>query len=171
MFTLSKKFRFEASHQLPHHDGKCARLHGHSWQGSITVEGSALHSADDDCIDSQPPRECPKAGMLIDYGDLSAVIAPVVEQHLDHYHLNESLQMESPTSEAIARWVFEKIAPSFGAGVALLSVTIEETCTSSATYDTRTARFSASELAEIRNMAQSAERLRSRSSQTPEEGK
>ena len=42
MFRLEKEFSFEASHQLPLHDGKCARLHGHSWKGRIIIEGEEL---------------------------------------------------------------------------------------------------------------------------------
>lgn len=42
MFRLEKTFRFEASHQLPKHDGKCARLHGHSWVGRVVIEGPDL---------------------------------------------------------------------------------------------------------------------------------
>jgi 6-pyruvoyltetrahydropterin/6-carboxytetrahydropterin synthase len=36
-----KEFRFEAAHRLPHHDGKCRRLHGrHSWVGRVYVENT-----------------------------------------------------------------------------------------------------------------------------------
>jgi 6-pyruvoyltetrahydropterin/6-carboxytetrahydropterin synthase len=33
----------------------------------------------------------------------------MVEDHLDHYYLNESLLLPAPTSEAIARWVFQPL--------------------------------------------------------------
>jgi 6-pyruvoyltetrahydropterin/6-carboxytetrahydropterin synthase len=45
--------------------------------------------------------------MVMDYGLLSDAIKPMVEDHLDHYYLNESLLLPAPTSEAIARWVFQ----------------------------------------------------------------
>jgi 6-pyruvoyltetrahydropterin/6-carboxytetrahydropterin synthase len=41
-WLLAKEFRFEAAHQLPYHDGKCARLHGHSWHGVVYVAGDTL---------------------------------------------------------------------------------------------------------------------------------
>ncbi len=116
-FKLSKQFRFEASHQLPHHDGKCARLHGHSWVGWAHAEGTAIR------------RDGPKQGMVVDYGDMGSAIKEMVERHLDHWHLNTSLGMESPTSELVAGWCLEWLrrkAPSIN----WTGVTIEETCTS-----------------------------------------
>lgn len=119
MFTLRKKFTFEAAHYLPHHDGKCQRLHGHSFVGWIEVNGAELEPSG------------PKAGMIVDFGDLSAATRPIVDDYLDHHCLNETLGLESPTSEAIARWVFERLISE---GVGVSAVTIEETCTSVCTY-------------------------------------
>lgn len=122
MFRLEKTFRFEASHQLPNHDGKCKRLHGHSWVGKLVVEGHSLIKGG------------PKGGMLVDYGDMAAAIQPLVEEKLDHWHLNESLGMDNPTSESIAEYIFNVIKPKLPG---LVAVVIEETCTSSATYRPR----------------------------------
>ncbi len=127
-WTLEKEFRFEASHQLTHHDGKCARLHGHSWVGRIAVSGNVLKASG------------PKRGMLWDYADLSAVMKPIVEQYLDHWHLNETLMHDSPTSEIIASWLWSRVTfDLLGLGmppemVKSLTVTIEETCTSRCTH-------------------------------------
>ncbi len=38
-FLLKKTFPFEAAHQLKYHDGKCARLHGHSFKLTVVVAG------------------------------------------------------------------------------------------------------------------------------------
>lgn len=124
MFRLVKQFRFEASHMLPEHDGKCSRLHGHSWVGSIICEGPILH------VDG------PKAGMLIDYADLSAIVKPIVEERLDHFHLNDSLGLKNPTSEAIAVWIWKAVykAASEEMRKILYGVIIEETCTSRCEY-------------------------------------
>lgn len=118
-WTLRKKFTFEASHQLPHHDGKCRRLHGHSWVGWIECSGGALIT------------EGSKRSMLVDYYDLGQFVKPLVEDSLDHHHLNSSLGLENPTSEEIARWVFAALKPKLPP---LVAVTIEETCTSTCTY-------------------------------------
>jgi 6-pyruvoyltetrahydropterin/6-carboxytetrahydropterin synthase len=123
MFRLEKRFAFEAAHRLPNHDGKCARLHGHSWKGVVVVQGGVLQ------------REGPKAGMLVDFGDLKAAIDPIVEKYLDHWELGETTGLANPTSEELARWIYNKLK---GAGRGLLEglicVRIEETCTSAAEY-------------------------------------
>lgn len=127
-WTLEKEFRFEASHQLKHHDGKCARLHGHSWVGRVGVSGTHLF------------QHGPKQGMLFDYADLSSIIKPLVERSLDHWHLNDTLLEDSPTSEMVARWVWVQVAAellkltSSEELLDSLTVTINETCTSSCKY-------------------------------------
>lgn len=67
---LRKSFRFEASHILPKHPGKCARLHGHSWILHVFVCGPI----NDD------------TGFVVDYGDISVIVKPIIEK-LDHRHL------------------------------------------------------------------------------------
>lgn len=119
-YRLEKDFRFEASHQLPNHDGKCKRLHGHSWKGTVILEGESLIPTG------------PKQGMLIDYGDISGAIKALIDNFLDHYHLNDSLNMANPTSEAVAKWVFDMLQAYFGK--LLKAVRIEETCTARCEY-------------------------------------
>ena len=67
---LTKTYRFEASHILPKHPGKCSRLHGHSWILHVSVEGPIN----------------PETGFVMDFGDISKVVEPLVER-LDHRHL------------------------------------------------------------------------------------
>lgn len=119
MFRLVKEFTFEASHQLPDHDGKCRRLHGHSWRGRLILEGTTL----------QPIG--PKKGMLIDYADVKAALEPLVNDYLDHYHLNDSTGLDNPTSENLAKWIYYRLAAKLPL---LKAVEILETCTCSCTY-------------------------------------
>lgn len=126
-YTLTKEFRFEASHRLPHHDGKCARLHGHSWRMVVAVEGDGLLA------------DGAKEGMLLDYAVMKAVVDPLVADHLDHWHLNESLSMESPTSERVAAWAFGwlegRIKVASKGAARLAWVEISETCTTGCRYN------------------------------------
>lgn len=120
MYILSKQFKFEAAHKLPLHDGKCRRLHGHSWVGVITLQGNRLH------------QDGAKSGMLLDFYDISQAVEPVVERYLDHHYLNETTGLENPTSEELARWLYLLLRPRFGP--MLKSVEIRETCTSACVY-------------------------------------
>ena len=113
---LEKSFRFEAAHWLPNvpDDHKCKRLHGHSYQVTLVVEGD---------IDEQH-------GWVIDFGTMKEAFAPLEEQ-LDHYCLNEIEGLENPTSELLAKWIWERVKPNLPQ---LSEVSIEETCTSRCVY-------------------------------------
>ena len=113
---LSKTFHFEAAHDLPTFpDGhKCRRLHGHSFRFDVVVEGD---------VD-------PSKGYLIDYGDIKAAAAPIVKQ-LDHYYLNEIPGLSNPTSEMIARWLWERLKLTLPL---LSAIVVHETCTSMCEY-------------------------------------
>ncbi len=119
-WTIYKEFRFEAAHRLPHHDGKCRRLHGHSWVGRVYVKGDRL-------IDTGP-----KSGMVMDFHDLKAYLTPLLENYLDHHYLNKTTGLENPTSEALARWIYGYFARLGLPG--LDAVEIRETCTSGCVY-------------------------------------
>ena len=120
MFTLTKEFKFEAAHKLPKHDGRCARLHGHSFKMRVILMGTPLH-----CDGG------PKEGMLMDFGDVSKAVNPLVEAKLDHHYLNETTELESPTSEELARWIFRKLRSALPL---LVAVEVDETCTCRAKY-------------------------------------
>lgn len=113
---IRKSFRFEAAHRLPNvpADHKCARLHGHSFRVEVTVSG---------------PLD-PHLGWVMDFAEVGDAVKPVMAE-LDHYYLNEIPGLENPTSEIIARWIWDRIADALPL---LSSVTVQETCTASATY-------------------------------------
>ncbi len=91
---IRKLFRFEAAHVLPHHPGKCSRLHGHSYRLEVAVEG--------------PLRvDGPAQGMIVDFDDISAVVKPAVIERLDHHSLNDL--MPNPTAEHIAIWIWREL--------------------------------------------------------------
>lgn len=127
-WELSKTFTFEASHKLPFHQGKCSRLHGHSWRLKVTVHGNKL---------CQPITSHSSVDMLMDYAHLKDWVAPLIDDYLDHWHLNDSLELDNPTSEKVAAFVYwwlYKRRTSLPDGVRLKSVTIYETCTSECTF-------------------------------------
>jgi 6-pyruvoyltetrahydropterin/6-carboxytetrahydropterin synthase len=116
MTTIRKEFTFEAAHRLPNVPAghKCARLHGHSYRVTLHVSG--------------PVDE--RMGWIIDFGEITDAWRPL-HAILDHYFLNEISGLENPTSEVLAKWVWDRIRPT----LPLLSkVTVSETCTSACDY-------------------------------------
>ena len=113
---LRKTFHFEAAHKLPNVPAghKCARLHGHSFRIEIAVAG-----------------ECdPRFGWLMDYADLSEAFRPLLDR-LDHYYLNEIPGLENPTSETLAKWVWDRLKPGLPQ---LTEIVVAETCLSRCIY-------------------------------------
>lgn len=113
---IFKVFHIEAAHRLPHvpPGHKCARLHGHSFRIEVHVSG-------------EPD---PQLGWVMDFGDIKAAFAPLFEA-LDHRYLNEVPGLENPTSEQLARWIWERLKPGLPG---LSAVVVHETCTAGARY-------------------------------------
>jgi 6-pyruvoyltetrahydropterin/6-carboxytetrahydropterin synthase len=93
---ISKTYRFEASHQLPWHMGKCARLHGHSYVLEVVVAGVV-----------QPDESGPSSGMVVDFADLDQVVKPLVAR-MDHHHLNQLVL--NPTAERLLEWILAQLS-------------------------------------------------------------
>ncbi|MBV8750870.1 MAG: 6-carboxytetrahydropterin synthase QueD [Candidatus Eremiobacteraeota bacterium] len=91
---IRKSFTFEAAHVLPHHPGKCARLHGHSYRLEVALDGPLQ-------------REGPATGMIEDFDVVSRVVKAAVISQLDHCSLNELI--ENPTAEQIVVWVWHRL--------------------------------------------------------------
>jgi 6-pyruvoyltetrahydropterin/6-carboxytetrahydropterin synthase len=113
---ISRTYRVEAAHRLPHvpADHKCFRLHGHSFEITLVVSGE-LH---------------PTLGWVIDYAEIDGAFAPLHAQ-LDHHYLNEVTGLENPTSEILARWIAERV--KLPAGGRLHAVSVAENCMSQCT--------------------------------------
>lgn len=102
---IAREFKFCASHIVPGHPGKCARLHGHNWTVKVIYDGP-IHK---------------KTGMLMDFADLKKVVMPIVAR-LDHRHLNFYIKV--PTAENIAIYFAHEIAAELGTFV---TVVVRET--------------------------------------------
>jgi len=119
MFELEKTFNFEGGHVLTHHDGKCSCPHGHSYVLIVKIRGSNLTSSG------------PKKNMLIDFGEISKAVLPMIEKYFDHHWINDTLNTDSPTSEYIAKWIFDHLSPMLPG---LYAITLQETEKSKVTY-------------------------------------
>ncbi|MEN6510061.1 MAG: 6-pyruvoyl tetrahydropterin synthase family protein, partial [Smithella sp.] len=70
MYSVKKKFRFEAAHQLDHAYSKCCSesIHGHSYVLIVELERVVLDSS------------C----MVLDFGRLSEIVREEIVDKLDH---------------------------------------------------------------------------------------
>lgn len=94
MYRLTIYTHFAAAHNLIHYDGDCENLHGHNWKVEVTVRA----------------KELDRSGLGIDFKILKAQTKQLL-QRLDHKYLNEikPFDVESPSSENIARFLFEQL--------------------------------------------------------------
>jgi 6-pyruvoyltetrahydropterin/6-carboxytetrahydropterin synthase len=113
---IFKEFTFESAHRLPHvpEGHKCGRLHGHSFRVAIYLEGD---------VD-------PHTGWIRDFSEIKAIFKPLYER-LDHNYLNDIPGLENPTSENMAKWIWNELKPLLPE---LSAIRIHETCTSGCVY-------------------------------------
>ena len=107
MFYVSREIDFCYGHRLLNYQGKCRHLHGHNGRAIITIEAAGLDGR----------------GMVLDFGDIKAVISRWIDDHLDHRmilsrddpavaaleKLGEPLFLidANPTAENIAKLIYD----------------------------------------------------------------
>lgn len=108
-YELKQHFSIESARFLPHlpKDHPCSRLHGHSFKIILTLVGE---------LDS-------KIGWVQDYHEITSIMNPLLKE-LDHRVLNEVQGLENPTSELLAKWIFDKAKAHLPL---LRSITVMET--------------------------------------------
>lgn len=116
MFELRRRYRFEAAHRLPMvpPEHRCFRLHGHTYAVEIAVRG---------------PMDVER-GWVLDYASIDAAAAPAIGE-LDHRLLNDVGGLENPTSEHVAQWLWDRLAPKLPG---LSAITVAENPDATCTY-------------------------------------
>lgn len=139
---LTKEFTFESAHALEGYDGKCRHIHGHSYRLYVTVIGEPV---------SDPAN--PKYGMVMDFGELKALVNDEVVERMDHSFVmrrtesadsigkilsegfgNVVLVEYQPTCENMLADFASRIARRLPKGVELHSMKMYETATSFAEW-------------------------------------
>lgn len=112
MLEIFKEFRFEAAHWLPGvpEGHPCGHLHGHSYRVRIHVREEL-----------QQPQ-----GWVMDYADIRRAALPVVAQ-LDHACLNDVDGLQNPTSEHLAKWIYDRLKVALP-GLSAIEVGETESC-------------------------------------------
>ena len=72
------------------------RLHGHRFTVTLAIEG-----------DNDNEQQ-----WVADYYDVDAAYEVGVGSLIDHNYLNDVAGLENPTTEVLARWVFERLEPA-----------------------------------------------------------
>jgi 6-pyruvoyltetrahydropterin/6-carboxytetrahydropterin synthase len=93
--TLYTEEFFNAAHLLEGYDGKCSKLHGHSWKVCVWVRGDETQKTAD--------------GILWDFNNLKKIISS-----FDHAYLNDVLGMNS-TVENITSYIYNTLKIHYGA--------------------------------------------------------
>lgn len=116
MFEIQAESMFSAAHHLLNYNGKCENQHGHNWKVVVSVRGTKLNDAN----------------ILVDFKVLKRELNAVL-YILDHQDINELEYFKniSPSSEMIAKFIFEKLSEKFEN---MYSVSVFETPTSCAVY-------------------------------------
>jgi 6-pyruvoyltetrahydropterin/6-carboxytetrahydropterin synthase len=98
--TIGKTFRLEAAHQLRHHDGKCANLHGHSYRVEVQIAGEI-----------KGPTGQSDEGMVEDFAAVRRAWEPL-HRLLDHSNLNDVVPetYHPTTAENVARYLLDALS-------------------------------------------------------------
>jgi 6-pyruvoyltetrahydropterin/6-carboxytetrahydropterin synthase len=91
-YELKQHFQIESARFLPNLPAShpCSRMHGHSFKIILTLVGY---------LDA-------KLGWVIDYNEIGAAMKPILSE-IDHRTLNDVPGLQNPTSELLAKWIYE----------------------------------------------------------------
>jgi len=136
--SLTRRVRFAAAHRYRRPEwsdaqnqdvfGSCAHpnFHGHSYTCDVTISGP---------IDGT-------TGFVIDLGALDRILSTEVRERFDHRNINLDVPefadgLLIPSGENLARFIFDRVdlaLRALGGAAAIVSVSIAEDATLSATY-------------------------------------
>ena len=119
MYELVVDTDFSAAHKLRGYEGACERLHGHNWRVQVVVKSQKLD----------------RLGMVMDFKEVKSRLAQILDE-FDHNYLNEldAFKEQNPTTENIAREVFDRLAALLDKGVQVGRVTVWESDKCGASY-------------------------------------
>jgi len=119
VYTLTVRTSFAAAHRLREYDGNCERLHGHNWQVEVSVASERLDDR----------------GIAMDFRAIKAAVNDLLSV-LDHRYLNEVPPFDrlNPSSENLARYLFEEMERNVPAPARVARVTVWESEDARADY-------------------------------------
>jgi len=109
-WTLKVRDKFSAAHYLKEYQGKCEKVHGHTFQVEVEIA----------------VRDLDRTGIGFDFTEVKSVLAAALP---DHSLLNEVFAF-NPSAENIARHLYGELKNRYP----VKSVTVWESEDASATY-------------------------------------
>ncbi|MBE9536909.1 MAG: 6-carboxytetrahydropterin synthase QueD [Proteobacteria bacterium] len=119
MFEVMIKTEFASAHNLRDYKGACEAMHGHNWKIDILVEAKELDAT----------------GLAVDFNVLKEKSGTIIGD-LDHIYLNEhtAFKAQNPSSENIAKYIFDSLKKDLPDSVKLKKITVWETDDAAASY-------------------------------------
>ncbi len=71
----------------------CSKMHGHTFKIIVEIDGPIKEST----------------GFVMDFYELDSIINKSVTSHLDHKVLNDIEGLEVPSSEHLAKWIWDRL--------------------------------------------------------------
>lgn len=124
-WKLHTTFKFDAAHLIEGYNGKCGRMHGHTYKVEVSAKSNKLN----------PSRYLKTPDMVCDFKELKWAAADGEKGGLDHTVLNDSIPV-STTAERIAEYIHKQTSERIPEGIEL-RVTVWETETSWVEYTDR----------------------------------
>lgn len=118
-YALTVRASFAAAHRLREYEGNCERLHGHNWRVEVTVESGALDDR----------------GIALDFRTIKSSLSELLSR-FDHLYLNDVPPFDAlnPSSENLARHLFEEMGKKVSPPVRIARVTVWESDDARAEY-------------------------------------
>lgn len=117
-FLICRRFKFDAAHKIPSHQGKCKNLHGHSWAVDVSLTGDLICSG-------------PQSGMVMDFGELKNIMSEILESY-DHQCLNDFIAL--PTAETLCSLIEQALSLKLPENIKVYSIKVWESGDSYAEY-------------------------------------
>ena len=121
-WTLHTEFKFDAAHYIDGYDGKCGRMHGHTYKVHMKAKSHKLN----------PSAYLKTSDMVCAFKELKWAAKHSERGGFDHGVLNDLMQ-ENTTAERIAEYIHQETKKRIPSGIEL-EVTVWETETSWVSY-------------------------------------
>ncbi|MEA3313366.1 MAG: 6-carboxytetrahydropterin synthase QueD [Caldisericota bacterium] len=116
MYYLSREFTFDAAHKIIDYQGKCEKLHGHTYRLKVTVVGKLGDNE-----------------MVIDFAVIKKIVNEMIIDKLDHGYLNDLFP--NSTTEIVTRWIYTTLLPVFKKyGCTMYEVSLSEGANNTVTF-------------------------------------